>query len=322
MLGRLRDAASLAIQVTTGTKLDLSKPNTSSNIITGFGYAMLDIFENQFVDMESIVKNKEIFEQEEPKSPFSSPKKRRLGSMTKEEYRQKRKEERKQEMEDFERKEREAPKQFSMIKIKTSVGRYPVMNYVSQFTADEIHEAKKALLNMMRRPQGAPASPFQSPEKKRGRTGKFALNIHATDADSSKREAEDQQQTMMPEEEKKELIEPKTRAPGGVWVHSADIPHSFQNFIIYHNTTKFNHMTNFVDRWTDAAQPFICNEKDVIIKLELDEEALKNHMAEYQASIPKPLAEHLQHLQESGQHSHHHHRKLYGFVTPKTPNFD
>ena len=83
-------------------------------------------------------------------------------------------------------------------------------------------------------------------------------------------------------------------------------------------------MTNFVDRWTDAAQPFICNEKDVIIKLELDEEALKNHMAEYQASIPKPLAEHLQHLQDSssGHHSHHHHRKLYGFVSPKTPNFD
>ena len=83
MLGRLRDAASLAIQVTTGRKLNLDKPNTSSNIITGFGYSMLDIFENQFVDMDTIITNKES-KVEEHKSPFASPKKRRLnGSITK-----------------------------------------------------------------------------------------------------------------------------------------------------------------------------------------------------------------------------------------------
>jgi len=39
-----------------------------------------------------------------------------------------------------------------MIKIKTSVGRYPVLNYLSTFTNDEINEAKKCLLNHMRRP--------------------------------------------------------------------------------------------------------------------------------------------------------------------------
>ncbi len=62
----------------------------------------------------------------------------------------------------------------------------------------------------------------------------------------------------------------------------SDIPHSFQNFIVYHNITKMNHVQNFADRWVDASQPYILNEKDVVIKLELDEEALKNHMAEYQ----------------------------------------
>jgi hypothetical protein len=46
MLGRLRDAASMAIQVTIGKKLNLSKENTNSNIITGFGYSMIDLFEN------------------------------------------------------------------------------------------------------------------------------------------------------------------------------------------------------------------------------------------------------------------------------------
>lgn len=65
-------------------------------MITGFGYALIDIFENQFVDMDSIVKKKD--EIEEVKSPFlSSPKKRRDKNLTKEEYRRKRKEERRKE---------------------------------------------------------------------------------------------------------------------------------------------------------------------------------------------------------------------------------
>ena len=115
-------------------------------MITGFGYSMLDIFENHFVDMTSIQLNKED-KIEEVRSPFASPKKRRLGSMTKEDYKQKRKEEKKREMEEIERREREPPKQYTMVKIKTAVGRYPVMNYLSQFTADEIHEAKRCLLN-------------------------------------------------------------------------------------------------------------------------------------------------------------------------------
>jgi hypothetical protein len=50
---------------------------------------------------------------------------------------------------------------------------------------------------------------------------------------------------------------------------------------VYHNVSKFAHVTNFADRWSDATQPYIPNEKDVIIKLELDEEAYKTHMAEY-----------------------------------------
>ena len=87
----------------------------------------------------------------------------------------------------------------------------------------------------------------------------------------------------MNEEEKKELVEPKTRAPGGVWVAASDIPFSFQNFIIYHNVSKMAHMTNFADKWADASQPYIPNEKDVIIKLELDEEAVKAHLAEFNA---------------------------------------
>jgi hypothetical protein len=75
-LGKLKDAASMAISVTTGHKLDIKKNPNASNIIPGFGYSVLDLFENQYVDMESIAKQKVIIE--EQKSPFKSPQKNKM----------------------------------------------------------------------------------------------------------------------------------------------------------------------------------------------------------------------------------------------------
>jgi hypothetical protein len=99
MLNKLKSSASMAITVTTGRKLTVNKNPNASNVIPGFGYAMMDIFENEFVDMDSIVKVKNQIEEE--KSPFKSPLKRqgspsrpRDSSITKDEYRRQRKEER------------------------------------------------------------------------------------------------------------------------------------------------------------------------------------------------------------------------------------
>lgn len=110
MLNRLRDAATMAISVTTGRKLNIaSKSSSSSNVITGFGYALMDIFENQFVDMDSIVKKND--EIEEVKSPFISPaRKKRDKTISKDEWKKKRREEKKREQEERERREREPPK--------------------------------------------------------------------------------------------------------------------------------------------------------------------------------------------------------------------
>jgi hypothetical protein len=114
-LRKLKEAASLAISVTTGKKLNVNKPK-SSNVIPGFGYAMMDMFENKFVDMDSICETRlEIVE--EVRSPFSSPKKKersplRDGSITKEEYRRQRKEERSRLIEEHERMDREAPQPY------------------------------------------------------------------------------------------------------------------------------------------------------------------------------------------------------------------
>jgi hypothetical protein len=46
LLGKLKDAASMAISVATGRKLKINKNPHASNIIPGFGYAVMDLFEN------------------------------------------------------------------------------------------------------------------------------------------------------------------------------------------------------------------------------------------------------------------------------------
>ena len=138
MLGKLKNAASMAISVTTGKKLKINKNENASNIIPGFGYALMDIFENDFVDMDSIVKAKDL-NTEEVKSPFKSPRKSMSpnkmlatanSSISKEDARRMRREERKLMLEEIERKEREAPKQYSLLQVKTAVTRYPTINYV------------------------------------------------------------------------------------------------------------------------------------------------------------------------------------------------
>ena len=156
MLNKLKQSASVAITVTTGRKLKIDKNPYASNVIPGFGYALMDMFENEFVDMDSIVKVKDQIE--ETKSPFTSPKKRqgspsrpRDSSITKDEYRRQRKEERARILEEFERREREPPKQFSLINVKTAVTRYPTINYISPFSNDEIFEGKRCKMNRWRR---------------------------------------------------------------------------------------------------------------------------------------------------------------------------
>ena len=79
-------------------------------------------------------------------------------SISKDEMRRQRKEERRLALEEFERKEREAPKQHSLLQIKTAVTRYPTINYVQPFTNEEIMEGKKCLLNHMKRTPQAEAA--------------------------------------------------------------------------------------------------------------------------------------------------------------------
>jgi hypothetical protein len=69
-----------------------------------------------------------------------------------------------------------------LVKIKTSIGKHPVINYLSTFTNDEIQEGKKHLINKWRRdPSKTIISPLRSPSPKRreyGSAGKFKIDIN------------------------------------------------------------------------------------------------------------------------------------------------
>ena len=64
---------------------------------------------------------------------------------------------------------------------------------------------------------------------------------------------------------------------GGVWIESSDFPHAFQHVIVYHNLNRFENREVYDDVWADGSQPFLPNEKDVYLKLELDDEAFAKY---------------------------------------------
>lgn len=70
-------------------------------------------------------------------------------------------------------------------------------------------------------------------------------------------------------------VKPRPRAMGGVWISSSDFPSAFTNMIVYHNLASFKKTETIQDIWQDQNQPFIANEKDVYIKLTVDDDTLK-----------------------------------------------
>lgn len=156
--------ASNAIIESTGYQIDIKKNQNASNIIPGFGYTVLDFFENQYVDMDSISKQKMIIE--ESKKPYKSPSKNRAkqqsflydhqsslkdrnGSPNPRETSKAK--ERRIHQEEIKSREENPPKQYSLLQIKTAVTQFPTINYVSPFTNEEIMEGKRCLLNHYKR---------------------------------------------------------------------------------------------------------------------------------------------------------------------------
>jgi hypothetical protein len=166
-----------------------------------------------------------------------------------------------------------------MLSIKTAVSRYPTINYVSPFSNDEIYEGKRCHLNHWRRTPEAEAARqalievHTSPKKRNNSKGKFSLNIHGTIEEEPNTHNTIDSNTY---NERK----PKPRAQGGVWIQASDFPHAFQNIIIYHNLSCYKHTEIYQDAWSDINQPFFANEKDVFIKMTVDEELFKKFKEE------------------------------------------
>lgn len=286
MLSKLKEAASLAISVTTGRKpVYGAKERNLTNIIPGFGYALMDVFENEFVNMDSISKRGTTIV-EENASPFASPHKsakKRDKSMSKDEYRKFRREQRLKQIEDFEAREQQAPEQFALVKIKTSIGKHPVINYLSPFTNDEVVEAKKHLINHWRRDPSKPTVRALSPSKKPGQP-QFKIDLtEAKDEDPTAEKQDD----AVPADDKStkaanEVLLPKTRGAGGIWLAQDDFPCAFQHIIVYHNVNKYSHCELHQDIWENAAEPYLANEKEIYVKLELDQEAVDSLKAAQQ----------------------------------------
>ena len=78
---------------------------------------------------------------------------------------------------------------------------------------------------------------------------------------------------------------------GGVWIESKDFPHAFQHVIVYHNMNRFANKELYEDAWLDGTQPFLPNEKDVYLKLELDQEAFTQYKADNNLDSEMTLAE-------------------------------
>lgn len=75
-------------------------------------------------------------------------------------------------------------------------------------------------------------------------------------------------------------LQPKARAPGGIWLTQSDFPYAFQHVIVYHNPKKYSHVEMHQDIWEHGAEPYVSNLSDVYIKLELDPEAAKKVLSE------------------------------------------
>jgi hypothetical protein len=153
---KLREIASLALSITSGKKLSQESLNKArqSYVITGFGYALVDIFENRNVDMDTIIKKPQ---SDEAKSPFASPSRaerkmrksspvaiNRTISVNKKKKKKKFTTTLKNKGGSVPPQVRKAPPiQYKLIKIKTSVGNYPILNVNPPFTNSEIKLAKK-----------------------------------------------------------------------------------------------------------------------------------------------------------------------------------
>ena len=147
---RLKKLANVVLSATTGKKFKDGTKDRPTNVVKGFGYSLMDFFENEGFDMSNAIK--EDYDMYVEKTSPYSPDKRRKRRVVANEDTKKRVKDSDTMSRKSSRVSRRQIRKFQLVKIKSSVVKIPAMNAVCPFTDEEITTAKKCLINKLERP--------------------------------------------------------------------------------------------------------------------------------------------------------------------------
>ena len=295
---KLKKYANIALSVTSGKKVKEANKERPTNVVKGFGYALMDYFENEGFDMLYALKEDRdtIAEKTSQYSPEKRKKRRAIGN---DEGKKKGKD-----SDTISRKSsrmgKKPVRKFQFLKVKSSVGKIPIVNAVCPFTNDEISTAKKCMLNKWEKPPDYDKRKmkYEQEMKKVGGTTDPKDSFYSNDkvdkddkyeSEDTKKEPDADALKEDKEEDKQEpaCTEPKMRAPGGLWMEAADLAHCFQYLLIFHNPRSYSSKVCYKDLWSNANESFVPNEDKIYIVLKPgNAEEEKNVISEEFKDLP------------------------------------
>lgn len=264
---RYKRLSNMAISVTTGKKFKDCKERPT-NVVKGFGYALMDSFENEGFDMTySIREDYDMYI--EKNSIYSVEKKRKRRAIATDDQKKRVKDSDTMSRRSSRISHRQLRK-FQFVKVKSSVVKIPAINAVCPFTNEEITMAKKCIINKLERRPDYDKKRFDQESKKGEQEVKEISNTN------EKHEKEEKNSEMSKQEEGEEenqvFIDPKPRATGGLWMDVNDMVHSFQYLLIFHNPTSYASKVCHQDLWKNSNEFFIPNENKICLKVITAEE--------------------------------------------------
>ena len=132
------------------------------------------------------------------------------------------------------------------------------------FTNDELKSAKKCLMNKWEKPPGYDARMNAIYEELRKVKSK---NKEAEQKAEEEKKEEDPNAFITPSKEKMEgSKEPKTRAPGGLWMDAADFPCCFQYILVFYNPRAYRNKEIIRDIWEDSKLAFPIKDYCIVLK--------------------------------------------------------
>jgi len=210
---------------------DLSR-DKGTNVIPGFAYSVVDLFENENFNMVYVLKRTE--NDLKLRQDYLNLQKVNLNKMTKEEKLEHRKikKELKEKIFEEDNKRFELIKRpaihYKLLKIRSSVGKAANLNFSCPFDQDDISLAKKCILNRLSKPPNYDMYDLKMDDKSVS-SAQVVLETHTK---------------VLPLDDFSRFEnakEPLKRGPGGAWVTNKDFESCFQYIQIFHDPTKYKY---------------------------------------------------------------------------------